>query len=237
MKVVERFLAGTFMASMLLVLIISAVEIAVYADYGYFEKEYKKYDVTNENGIVNMEMDELIRVTKEMMSYLRGDRENLVIYAVIDGEEKEFFDERDKSHMVDVRDLFVAALDVRVGAILMAGLSLVNLFLIMYWKDIRKLLFNAYMWAIGILSAFIAVIAVLACIDFTGVFYKFHALFFNDYEWLLDPDVSRLINIVPEGFFIDTAIRIVVIFIMLILIMGGLLLFAKKSKKLGGTYE
>ena len=68
-----------------------------------------------------------------------------------------------------------------------------------------------------------------AVVDFTGVFYKFHALFFSNYEWILDPEVSRLINMVPEGFFVDIAIRIVVIFIMLILIMGGVLLFLIKA--------
>ena len=243
MKVVERILAGILMASLLLVLIISSVEIAVYSDYGYFEKEFKKYDVNNESGIVNMEMDELIGVTKEMMSYLRGDREDLVIYATIDGETKEFFNDREKSHMADVRDVFVAALDVRAGASLMAVISFINLFLLMYWRDIKKLLFRAYLCAIGVLGVIVCTLFVWACIDFTGLFYKFHALFFSNYEWILDPDISRLVNIVPEGFFVDTAIRIVVIFILLIIIMCALLLFTKnrkeKSRKiqLGGTYE
>ena len=39
MKIIERILATVFIVSMLLVLIISSVEIAVYADYGYFEDE------------------------------------------------------------------------------------------------------------------------------------------------------------------------------------------------------
>lgn len=243
MKVVERILAGILMTSLLIVLIISSVEIAVYSDYGYFEKEFKKYDVNNESGIVNMDMDELVGVTKEMMSYLRGNRDDLVIYAVIDGETKEFFNDREKSHMADVRDVFVAALHVRTGALLMSVISFVNLFLLMYWNDIKKLLFRAYLCAIGVLAAIVCALSIWAYIDFTGLFYKFHALFFSNYEWILDPDISRLVNIVPEGFFVDTAIRIVVIFILLIIIMGALLLFAKnineKSRKiqLGGTYE
>ena len=85
MKHVERYLAGIFMISVFLILIITSVEVAVYANYGYFEKEYKKYDVNNPKGIVNMEMDELISVTKDMMQYLRGNRVNLDIIATIDG--------------------------------------------------------------------------------------------------------------------------------------------------------
>lgn len=243
MKVIERIIAGILMVSMLFVLLISAVEIAVYTDYGYFEQEYEKYDVNNEKGIVNMEMDELVSVTKQMMSYLRGNREDLVIYAVIDGETKEFFNDREKSHMADVRDVFVAALDVRMFAVFMSVISFVNLYILLNWKDIKKLLVRAYFCTIGVLAVIVSVFLIWACIDFTGLFYKFHALFFSNYEWILDPKVSRLINIVPEGFFVDTAIRIVVIFILLIIIMGALLLFAKnineKSRKiqLGGTYE
>lgn len=241
MKNIERFLAGVFCISMLVVLIISAVEVAVYTDYGYFEKEYKKYNVNNPKGIVNMEMDELISVTKHMMQYLRGNRENLDIIATIDGTEKEFFNEREKSHMADVRDLFVGALSVRWFALGMAVLCLINLSLLLYWKDIKVLLFRAYLATIAGLLTLLTALGIWAFIDFTGAFYKFHALFFSDYEWILDTSTSRLINILPEGFFVDTAIRIVVIFILFILIMGALLLLVKKVKQtkhnLGGTYE
>ena len=241
MKHVERALAGIFAISMLLVLIISAVEVAVYADYGYFRKEFSKYNVNRPEGIVNMEMDELVSVTKEMMRYLRGDREDLVIVAKIDGQYTEFFNEREKSHMADVRDIFVGALKVRWCAVGMAALSLSNLFLLLRWKDIKVILFRAYLAAIGGLAVALGALGIWAYVDFTEAFYKFHALFFSDYEWILDTRTSRLINILPEGFFVDTAIRIVVIFILLILIMGGVLLLLKKlnltKQNLGGTYE
>jgi integral membrane protein (TIGR01906 family) len=241
MKYVERYLAGIFMISVFLILIITSVEVAVYANYGYFEKEYKKYDVNNPKGIVNMEMDELISVTKDMMQYLRGNRVNLDIIATIDGEEKEFFNEREKSHMEDVRDLFVGALKVRWCAIGMAILCLISLCLLLYWNDIKVLLFRAYLATVCGLLAVLGTIGIWAFVDFTGAFYKFHALFFSDYEWIFDARTSRLINILPQGFFVDTAIRIVVIFILFILIMGAILLYAKKVKQrnnnLGGTYE
>ena len=241
MKHIERYLAGVFCISMLLVLIISAVEVAVYVDKDYFRKEYEKYDVNNPRGIVNMEMDELMKVTVKMMDYLRGDRDSLDIVAVIDGENKEFFNEREKSHMEDVRDIFVGALTVRWCALGLAALMLINLWMLLYWKDIKVLLFRAYLATVGGLLALIATVGVWAFVDFTGAFYKFHALFFSDYEWILDMRTSRLINILPEGFFVDTAIRIVVIFILITLIMGAVLLFIKnvniRKQNLGGTYE
>ncbi len=228
-KIIQGFLAWALMLCVFLVLIISAVEIAAYGSWDFYRDEYEKHKVITDEGLMNIEMDELIEVTKQMMSYLRGNREDLVIYAEIDGMEQEYFDERDKSHMVDVRDLFVGAIQIRRLAVLMCIIIFANLCLLLKLDAIKKLLFKAYIWTIGYLTAFIVAIAIWAFIDFTGLFYKFHALFFSNYEWLLDVNVSRLVNMVPEGFFVDIAIRIVVIFIILILIMGGILLFWKKS--------
>ena len=228
-KIIEGFLAWSLMLSVFLVLIISAVEIAAYGSWDFYRNEYEKHKVITDEGLMNIEMDELIEVTKQMMSYLRGNREDLVIYAEIDGMRQEYFDERDKSHMVDVRDLFVGAIQIRRLAVLMSIIIFANLCLLLRLDAIKKLLFKAYFWTVLSLLAIITGIATWAFIDFTGLFYKFHALFFSNYEWILDINVSRLVNMVPEGFFVDIAIRIVVIFIILILIMGGILLFWKKS--------
>ena len=46
------------------------------------------------------------------------------------------------------------------------------------------------------------------------------SLFDNDL-WILDPSKDMLINIVPEGFFFDTATRIVVYYVVLMLLMIG----------------
>ena len=245
MKILEGFLSWALMLCLFLILIISAVEIAAYSDWGYYEQEYEKYEVTESSHLLDMEMDELMRVTKEMMSYLRGDRENLTIYANVDGEMVDFFDGRDKSHMEDVRNLFVGAIYVRAIAALMAVILFLNLCLLLTFDGVKKILFSAFKWTVGYLSVIVGAVAMFAMIDFTEAFMKFHALFFSDYEWLLDPAVSRLINMVPEGFFVDTAIRIVVIFIILVITMGLLLYIAKRVSKTkhfievkrGGTYE
>ena len=58
------------------VVLISSVEAVVYFNPHYFEKEYTKYNVLER---VHMEMDDLLTVTDEMMDYLKGDREDLVV--------------------------------------------------------------------------------------------------------------------------------------------------------------
>ncbi len=77
------------------------MEAVVYWTPGYFEKEYEKYQVLDH--LPAMTMEDLLEVTDEMMDYLRGDREELHITTTLDGQEREFFNERETAHMEDVQ--------------------------------------------------------------------------------------------------------------------------------------
>lgn len=56
-----------------------------------------------------MTMEDLLEVTDEMMDYLRGDREDLHVMTVMDGQEREFFNAREIAHMEDVQGLFLGS--------------------------------------------------------------------------------------------------------------------------------
>ena len=96
MKNLQRLAGGLAGLSLILILLITAIEIAAYSDYSYYEREYSRLGVLN---TVPMEMDDLMDVTKEMMSYLRGGRKDLQVITTIGGEEMEFFNEQEKVHM------------------------------------------------------------------------------------------------------------------------------------------
>ena len=249
MKWIRNIMSFIFVLALIPVVIITSVEIAVYADYGYFEKEYKKYNVNAPGTIVDMEIDELMKVTKEMMSYLRGNREDLVVHAVIGGEETEFFNDLEKFHMNDVRKLFIAALYIRrFCLLLMIGSAIVTF---MISKHVLKRISKAVMIVLGAFDlCFLALIGIIS-INFTRAFTIFHQIFFDNDAWLLDPDTERLINIVPEGFFIDTSLRIAFIYFLINLLIFTIafLLYRGKIKGAkrkntkntltqdGGTYE
>lgn len=208
MKIGKWIISAVMTFLIVIVLLITSVELAVYADYGYFRKEYQKYQVGEEVGV---EIDDLMDVTEQMMAYLKGNRKNLIIYTTIDGKGKmEFFNDTEKAHMKDVRDLFVGAIRLRylMLALILAG----GFFLYKKKQDIRRIMARSI--EIGVVvTAFIAGILVcLISLDFSEAFVKFHEIFFTNELWLLDANTDRLVNIVPEGFFVDTAIRIGVIF-------------------------
>ena len=89
---------------LIVTLLITSVEAVTYWTPGYYEREYSKYNVTED---VHMEMDDLLDVTTEMMAYLRGNREDLHVPTIVDGQPREFFNDREIAHMEDVRGLFV----------------------------------------------------------------------------------------------------------------------------------
>ncbi len=249
-KILSVIAQATAGGAVLVVLFVTAFEIACYSDYVFYEKEYVKYHVNNEDSIVNMDMSELMDVTVEMMSYLRGGREDLVVYATIDGEEKLFFNEIDQSHMKDVRDLFLLGLLWRKCAIAVLFVSILLLFVLNGAEGGILRLCNGILWSLAALFAVGAAIAGAAVVNFTAVFYAMHRMLFDNDNWLLDPSISRLINILPEGFFVDMGIRIgmwlilliIFIFVLCFSVRCGMIKRSMKREQSnkqisGGTYE
>ncbi len=57
--------------AMIVVMLITSFEIAIYSDYGWYQKEYEKYQVLDD---LEMEMQDVMDVTEEMMAYRRNMR-------------------------------------------------------------------------------------------------------------------------------------------------------------------
>lgn len=207
-SIIKYTLSAVFSICLFIIILISSVQIAVYWDMErYFKNEYVKYNVA-EN--ISMDINDIMYVTYEMMDYLDNKREDLVVYTYVDGEEREFFNEREKQHMIDVKNLFTAGKNLRIFAFVIGVISLG--IIAFKYKNIKTILSKGF---VSVSTVIICISIILICIiqtDFTKYFTIFHEIFFNNDLWLLNPKTDLLINIVPEPFFIDTAIRIAVIF-------------------------
>lgn len=208
---------------LILVLLITSVEAAVYWIPGYFEHEYEKHRVLDD---VEMNMEDLLEVTDHMMAYLRGEAEDLQIYTRIgELDSWPFFNQRELLHMEDVKQLFLGGLMVRrvCTALILAGLLLL-------WKrkGLRSLP-KSLCIGTGVFFCTVCLLAAIISTDFTQYFTIFHQIFFNNDLWLLNSNTDRLINIVPEPFFIDTAALIALIFgaCMLLILLAAIHLHKK----------
>ena len=216
----------------LFILVVSSFDIAIYSDYGYFQREYEKYDVNNENGIVNVKMDNLMYVTREMLSYLRGKRDNLDIKTTIDGTEKEFFNNIEKYHMADVKNLFIKGLEIRKRSVIIVILGIVGLACAFGFRSAIRTILLYTKKVLFVAMALLAVVLGAVFTDFTKAFYIMHYMLFDNTLWIMDGGISRLVNILPEGFFVDIATRIGIIYIAFNIIILILAYFVGKKKKI-----
>lgn len=195
--------------SIIAALLITSFEIAMYSDFDVYRQEYEKYDVLSD---LDMTMDDVMYVTHEMMDYLRGDGDTLSVMTTVEGQEQDFFNEQDRFHMGEVRDLFIGGLNIRLGACVAAVLCI--LFLIITHADLKKIIPRSYWIALGVTGAAVLLIGIAAVIDFNAVFVQFHHIFFDNDLWIFDPAEDYMIRMLPEGLFYDMVIRIGAIFVV-----------------------
>lgn len=204
MKGLRWILGGAASLAMVVILLISSFQAAMYLDFGVYQREYTKYKVLRE---LDMDMDDAMYVTREMMAYLKGDRESLSVVTTVEGVEQDFFNEQDRLHMKDVQVLFLGGLALRRGAALVLAVSLV-LLLVIRRQELWRILSRSYQVTMGVLTAMILILGSAMATNFNAVFTKFHEIFFDNDLWIFDPAEDYMIRMLPEGLFFDMVIRI-----------------------------
>lgn len=206
----DRVIASAAMFLLIIAVLITSVQLAAYGDpqYKFYEKEYTKYTVTD---ALDMKMKDVMKVTDHMMAYLIGEEEKLSVVTNVDGKEQDFFNEQDRLHMADVKNLFLGGLRVRL--VCLVGAAILIIVLIRRKAELSRLLARAYSAALGLFVAVIAFLGIAFSIDFTRCFTIFHKIFFTNDLWLFDPATDYMIRMLPEGFFSDMVLRIGIIFL------------------------
>ena len=221
MKKLHHILAVAAMFLLVLALLITSFQIAIYGDpdYAFYEREYEKYNVTESLG---MEMEDVMDVTEKMMDYLIGERPELSVITEVEGQTQDFFNEQDRLHMADVKNLFLGGLSLRWW--LLGGAAVLIILLVILKGDWKRILPKAYFIALGIFLALTVVLGLLIASDFTKYFTIFHEIFFTNDLWLFDPATDYMIRMLPEGFFYDMVMRIGAIFTGLLLLLAAFFL-------------
>jgi len=179
-----------------------------------------------------MELEDAMHVTEEMMAYLRGNREDLVVDTIVDGDSREFFNDREKAHMIDVKNLFLGGMDLRLGA----GVALIVCLVILIFSraDWKKILPKSILLGVSGFVVLLGIFAGLIATNFNKYFVMFHEIFFDNDLWILDWRTDLLIRMLPEGFFFDMVVRISIIFALLlttVLLISVIVLRKQKNKK------
>lgn len=216
----NKYLRQTLIVIQNFSLFISAILGIIF--YNCFNLNFYKNFYLRENlaPSINTTDDELINNTTNLLEYLTNKAELNTTW----------FSEKDILHMKDVRVLYNVSFNLMIFFIIIFILSTILIALV--YKNYA--MFYITKTFNKTLLAFILLVIVLAGIisyNFTSFWIKFHQLLFTNDLWLLSPEESNLIKMVPEQFFISLIttiiLHILILFVSLFVLNN---IFKKKFK-------
>lgn len=197
---------------------ILAVIFYVCFDINFYKEFYQKENIAN---YIDTSSDNLINNTQNLLNYLNK-KEQL---------NTDWFSEKDILHMVDVQNLYTFSHSIMIYCFITFILSTIIIILILRGKSLLYItkIFNK------VLLLFIVLIGGLSTIiayNFNSFWIKFHTTLFSNELWLLSPNESNLIKMVPEEFFISLITKIIIyILILFILLFTSNIVIRKKLTK------
>ena len=188
----------------------------------FYNSEYSKLNTAEDIG---MSSEDLTKTTDVLLGYLKDKYSSLDVNTNINGIDREVFNDREKAHMIDVKDLYQNVLVVRNTCFILYLLT----FIYVLFSNNANLIFYEYKKALMVFGLIIAFILIFCLIDFDGFWTNFHHVFFpNNDLWLLDPSTDILIMMVPNQFFYDLCISIIVSIILFLSLLFVVLKFIDK---------
>ena len=186
-------------------------------DQNVYKEQYTLLKVYDNPRFKDVDID---GETRSLITYLRkGD--GLIA--------SDFYDDSEKSHLLDVRELIRSALSLRRFLFFLTVVALV----LLARYDPHRLLKNTSLYFIGagVLTLVMMAIGYLVQPYFDGIFMGFHEAFFKPGTYLFDPATSNMINLFPGPFFQNLLMLIVknsVFLASVYLLIGIVMLKVKK---------
>jgi len=191
-----------FILSFPVLLLTASIGIAVNSQLLY-EYGFEKYNISQSTGLAE---EELEKAAGGLIDYFNSGEEHINLTVIKNGEPFELFNEREKLHLKDVKDLIWLDSWVLLGtliyALAYAGVSL-------FWQ--RKRHWRRLAWGVvggsGITLAMMLAMGIASLtVDFGQAFTQFHLIAFTNELWQLDPTKDYLIMLFPQGFWYDVVI-------------------------------
>ena len=179
--------------------------------YNCFNLNFYKnfYEKENLAPSINTTNSELINNTENLLAYLK-DNTSL---------NKNWFSDKDILHMIDVKNLYNVSFKVMTFCLI---IFVITTIIIIITKKTKTLLYitKTFNKTLVIFILLIAILAGIIAYNFNSFWIRFHTILFSNDLWLLSPDESNLIKMVPEEFFISLITRIIIhIFIVFTLLL------------------
>lgn len=185
-----------------------------------------QYSLNHTAESIGISEDGLMNATNTLLDYMQDKRDDIKVVEEVNGREREIFDERETLHMVDVKNLYLNAMKTRT-ILLVGSIAILTLLAFTHRNQSYTILSNAYQNGLLCLGSLIFFIAIYAMIDFNGFWMNFHYVFFDNDLFLLDPNISIMINMFPSNFFFAVVFGIILLFVSMVILLKLLLVLFK----------
>ena len=178
-----------FIFILTLILLITTLNFKLLAlNFNFYQKEFSKLDIYE---IIPKEIAD--KETLNLINYLNNKQELTT----------EFFNEREKLHLQDVKNLIQKTFLIFYIALI---LFIIMLIYFIYTKN-YKIIYSSFLVSTLLL---IIILVILSLINFNFLFTQFHLISFSNDYWQLNPETDNLINLFPLQFFQDIIKKIVI---------------------------
>lgn len=209
--------------STILILLITSIDYNCFKR-SFYESEYASMDTA---ASLHMSQADLMKATTTLLDYLQDKRADIQVDITTFGISAPAFNEREALHMVDVKNLYQFALQIRKVSCLLLIASLAFL-VYKKRKSALDLLAKGYTQIATAFICFVSMLALWAAIDFTSLWESFHRLFFSNDLWLLNPRTDLMIHMFPEAFFFHMVIKLTLMFLIPFIVILALCIWRQR---------
>lgn len=193
--------------NIILVLMILLVPLLLYGfnfssiafNHNLYKKEFSKYNVYE-----NLEGYDIENINRDVLNYLKSEKNNQLI-------ENDFFNAREKTHLLDVKNLIQTLFNIFYISIILFLLLFVLLISLMKFnlkKIIKRFLI---ILLFGSILTFLdaGLFFILSNFNFNFVFNIFHTTFFSFGSYTFNPVYENIVVLYPQNLFFDFLIKII----------------------------
>jgi integral membrane protein (TIGR01906 family) len=158
-----------------------------------YHYSFDKYDAEAATGISRSELD---RAADKLVRYFNNDDRRVSL-----------FNERETSHLTDVKNLFRTVFRVQEASLAFALVFVAAVFIWAAEAPLRilaRILLQASLLTLGLLALF----GVLALVGFDELFLRFHLVAFTNDLWKLNSATDHLIQMFPRDFWFDATMLV-----------------------------
>lgn len=214
----QRAARALFYVALPLLIICTSVRV-LFSEQRLYTYAIDHYQAAAVTGISE---PDLIAATRDMRAYFTNNEDYLrTVVHDQDGNVVPLFTMRETLHMHDVKEVVRFVYALQALSLCIVAAYVVGVVLWAHEESIAELARRTVRAVVATIVLLVLFGLTAAAGGFDNLFIKFHQLVFNNNYWQLDPTRDHLVQMFPEGFWLDATVLLCALIAALSLLLGG----------------